>query len=218
MTAPVTLDQIEALFARELSPLREAVEANTAKLISMESKLGDHDALFETVTRRLEALESAPVNEKVESAISIVENKMTLKYEANLAKENEAFEAKMDKVNVNNEANSKHLIEQLFAAGIEHAKNVHKGGSNYENKTFIDIPMNGEQLPFFADKCFRGPHMIYPSSQLVIYMRIPSTLLVTPALRLKIYISSLSSRISLFTKGATLTWNIDLVKIFIKAV
>ena len=62
MTAPVTLDQIEALFARELSPLKEAVEANTAKLISMESKLGDHDALFETVIRRLEALESAPVN------------------------------------------------------------------------------------------------------------------------------------------------------------
>ena len=117
-----TFDQMKALFATELSPLKEALEANTAKLISMESKLGDHDALLETVNRRLEALETAPVNEEVESAISIVENKMTLKYEANLAKENKAFEAKMDKVNVNNEANSKHLIEQLFAAVIEHAK------------------------------------------------------------------------------------------------
>ena len=70
MSGNITLAQMEAL----LTPLKEAVEANTARLTSMESKLETHDASFEDVKRRLGVLEDAPVqsgiDEKVKSAIS----------------------------------------------------------------------------------------------------------------------------------------------------
>ena len=169
MAEPVTLDQIEALFARELSPLKEAVS-------SMETKLED-------ITLRLKVLEEAPAQSETykeyEREMSIklgtmerqfvktIPEEIAAAFDEKVANQNDA---KMAEMNKTHEAHSTRLINQLLAQSISHATSVHKGGGNSENRTLIDIPMNGEQLPFFADKCFRGPHMIYPSSQLVTHI------------------------------------------------
>ena len=65
MSGTITLDQFKALLKEELTPLKEAVEANTARLTSMESKLETHDASFEDVKRGLGVLEDAPVQSEI---------------------------------------------------------------------------------------------------------------------------------------------------------
>ena len=65
MSGTITLDQFKALLKEELTSLKEAVEANTARLTSMESKLEAHDASFEDVNRRLGVLEDAPVQSEI---------------------------------------------------------------------------------------------------------------------------------------------------------
>ena len=44
MSSTFTFEQMEALFDKTLSQFKEAVDANTAKLTSVESKLEAHDA------------------------------------------------------------------------------------------------------------------------------------------------------------------------------
>ena len=65
MSEAVTLGQIKAfkLFKEEFTPLKNAIA-------SLETKLGDHEASLEDVSRRPEVLEFAPADEKVKSAVS----------------------------------------------------------------------------------------------------------------------------------------------------
>ena len=69
MSGTITLDQFKALLKEELTPLKEAAEANTARLTSMESKMEAHDASFGDVKLRLGVLEDAPVHSKVKEHI-----------------------------------------------------------------------------------------------------------------------------------------------------
>jgi len=69
MSGTITLDQFKALLKEELTSLKEAVEANTARLTSMEFKLEAHDASFGDVKLRLGVLEDAPVHSKVKEHI-----------------------------------------------------------------------------------------------------------------------------------------------------
>ena len=128
MSGNITLAQMEAL----LTPLKEAVEANTARWTSMESKLEAHDASFEDVKRRLGVLEDAPVqsgiDEKVKSAIStemknvydLIPGQIEQTVEDKIAVNHEDKMTKMIEIN---EVNSTRLINQL----ITHAKSAHGG-------------------------------------------------------------------------------------------
>ena len=71
----INLAQMEAL----LTPLKEAVEANTARLTSMESKLGDYDASLEDLSRRFSVLEDAPAQSVIEEEVKLeVDSQMRL--------------------------------------------------------------------------------------------------------------------------------------------
>ena len=153
MTEAITFEQMEAPFDKKLAPLKEAIA-------SMEAKLGDHDVSLEDATRRPEALEAAPaltqIDKKVKSATSIVENRIAVKYEA-----------KMVEVNETNEANSKHLIEQLLAAYSSSTK----GGSFIsENRTLIDTDISGSAPVYNPATIFRKPHGVYAGNALLAHI------------------------------------------------
>jgi len=153
----ITLEQMEALFDKKITPLKEAISSIREELTplkeaitSMGSKLEDHDALLEKVNLRIKVLEGAPaqsgIDEKIKSAISIVENKMALKYEV-----------KLDEFKDTSVINSNYLIEQLITYNADKTKGG--GGSlNYENRVPFDTDMTGAKLTFFSAPTFRRPH------------------------------------------------------------
>lgn len=146
----------EELIKEELTPLKEAI-------FSMEAKLEAHDASLEKVNSGLEDLEAASSSlsmEEVKSALAddveVMEGVVLNAVEEKITK---SHENKMTEVNKTNEANSKHLIDQLFA----YAKT--KGG-NYssDNKTFSDPDMSGTDNTYNSEKTFRQPHVFYVSN------------------------------------------------------
>ena len=132
----ITLAQMEAL----LTPLKEAVEANTARLTSMESKLEAHDASFEDVKWRLGVLETASpspeVDEEIKSAVATeVKILEAVVLEAVENKTADSYEDKMTKMVADNEEHTTYMINEF----LKHATAMQKGNRSSENRSLVDF-------------------------------------------------------------------------------